>query len=386
MRVKAANYISCILLIAALVPIVYFSYVAFESAGYFASDIAVVSVILIAVFLFVNHLLHVILHETGHLLFGLCVGYRPYSFGVGPFVFRRGKIDFKLKNHSGSCVMVPRSADKFYKKNFVYLLGGTVFSLILAVASALAMFLPMGLKDTSYLFLASGFPVHAYLFVKNILPYSSLTAESDGAKMLGILRKTPAMRINLKLFSVQCLLMSGVRPRDIDPELLFDIPVVADNSPERILMEDYRYLYHLDRGDGEKAIKSSDFIEQFLPEVDRFYYQALLADVYFTAVRFKKDFDRAKEMYDEELFDYVRAERNIVNLRIRMSYELYIENKPKFALATGRDAADLGKDFIMKGVVPLEEELIADMAKEADERREKFDQEVAMDTMTEYRG
>ncbi len=56
--------------------------------------------------------LQIILHEAGHLLFGLLTGYRFSSFRIGSFmwILQDGKIRFKrfsLAGTGGQCLLLP---------------------------------------------------------------------------------------------------------------------------------------------------------------------------------------------------------------------------------------------------------------------------------------
>ena len=83
--------------------------------------------------------LGIILHELGHLFFGLLTGYKFTSLRLGPFVWYKedGRIRFGASASlvAGQCLMEP--AEDFAKFRFLlYNLGGPLFNL----ASALIFF------------------------------------------------------------------------------------------------------------------------------------------------------------------------------------------------------------------------------------------------------
>lgn len=372
-------------LLLALAALIAFSYLKISAVGYFKSDDLVVSIILIVVFIVCWHFIHIVWHELGHLFFGLMSKFRCYSFSIGCFTIRRTGISLTLKNHYGSCVMIPKTADCFYRHCFTMLLGGILFSLALFAAGGIFMYVPMGLSKYAYLFMAMCFPVSGYIFAKNILPFSSVSAESDGAKLSGILHKSAEMQLGMKLFTIQCMLIAGTDPRNIPREMYFDVPVVPDNMTERILLEDYRYLYYLDTEDYDNIVKSAAFLQEALDDVDEYYYKSLLSDIFFCALYVEKNTEKAEAMYDR-VYEFIQADKNISNLRIRMCHELYAEKKPKIALMTGRDALALADDFIISGIVPLEKRLIAKMTQEAEQQREEERKLINPNTFTEYQG
>jgi len=86
-------------------------------------------------------LAQIIIHEAGHLVFGLFGGYRFRSFRVGSFMLIREGDKLKLRRMSlagtaGQCLMTPPA----YTENFpvtLYNLGGSLMNLITAVIFAL---------------------------------------------------------------------------------------------------------------------------------------------------------------------------------------------------------------------------------------------------------
>lgn len=385
-RTKTINYLCVVFLVLLLVPLIWATYVYFDRAGVFGQDVLIVNILLIIVFYVINRMIYIIVHELGHLIFGLCAGFRPYSFSIGPIILRKGGLGFSLKSQYGSCVMYPVNMRNFYRKDFWYLFGGSLFSLLGAGAGALFLFYPaLGLNQASYLFLSLWFLVFTYGFFREVLPYADRVSESDGAKMLGILRKSPDMQMNLKLFSIQCELIAGVRPKDFQKEMLFDTPVLPDNSTPRLLMENYRYLYYVDRGEIESAVKSMDFIETYAKEAEPCYYAALMSDVYFTTLYYKRDLEKADRLFDD-VADYLKAERNIVNLRIEMCRELYAEKNPKHAVTIAKNALAMKRDYPLKGIAEFEDTLIRQMLTDAEQERDREIRALKRDTLTEYRG
>ena len=79
--------------------------------------------------------LQIVIHEGGHLLFGLLSGYRFLSFRVGSFMWIRqeGKLRFKrlsLAGTGGQCLMDPPDLVDGTLPVGLYNLGGSILNLI----------------------------------------------------------------------------------------------------------------------------------------------------------------------------------------------------------------------------------------------------------------
>lgn len=82
--------------------------------------------------------LQIIVHEGGHLIFGLLSGYRFLSFRIGRFMIiqKDGKLHFKkyfLAGTSGQCLMAPPDYQNGNYPSTLYHMGGTIANLIFTV-------------------------------------------------------------------------------------------------------------------------------------------------------------------------------------------------------------------------------------------------------------
>ncbi|MBQ0012483.1 MAG: M50 family metallopeptidase [Clostridiales bacterium] len=90
------------------------------------------------IYMYVAFALQLILHEAGHLVFGLMTGYRFGSFRIFSFIWLRkdGKITFKRMNVAGTggqCLMMPPDLVNGKVPYVFYNLGGALINLILSV-------------------------------------------------------------------------------------------------------------------------------------------------------------------------------------------------------------------------------------------------------------
>ena len=83
-------------------------------------------------------LIHIILHETGHLIFGLFTGYQFSSFRVFNLMWQKdldGKIrfyNFSLAGTGGQCIMSPPEIKNGKMPFFWYNIGGVLMNFLFA--------------------------------------------------------------------------------------------------------------------------------------------------------------------------------------------------------------------------------------------------------------
>lgn len=101
--------------------------------------------------------LQTILHEAGHLVFGLASGYRFVSFRIGSLMWQKdgGKLRFcrfQLAGTGGQCLMAPPDLTNGKMPCKLYNLGGALMNLIAAAQdeAAAARFLQAFEKQTKH--------------------------------------------------------------------------------------------------------------------------------------------------------------------------------------------------------------------------------------------
>lgn len=106
---------------------------AFEEYSSIMKTTFLMAIMLLEIYLGI--FLQIILHETGHLIFGLLTGYRFCSFRIMNFMWIKtnGKIKFKklsLVGTGGQCLMVPPDRDNDNIPVVLYNIGGVLVNLI----------------------------------------------------------------------------------------------------------------------------------------------------------------------------------------------------------------------------------------------------------------
>ena len=140
----------------------------------------------------------IILHEGGHLVFGLITGYRFSSFRIGSLMLVRASGKLKLKRHSlagtgGQCLLTPPEMKDGKMPHALYNLGGVISNLTFAAA-----FAALAYATHSQVYLCSLFVVVAVinltLGISNGIPLSTGAVDNDGKNALSLGKNPDAMR------------------------------------------------------------------------------------------------------------------------------------------------------------------------------------------------
>lgn len=110
-----------------------------------ARMIVIGKIVLAILFAMLCGILHVILHEAGHLLCGLATGYRMLSFRIFKYTWVHDTHGWHGKKYHvagtlGQCIMVP--TDRITDHNipyFWYNLGGVLMNLIVAATAGILL-------------------------------------------------------------------------------------------------------------------------------------------------------------------------------------------------------------------------------------------------------
>ena len=182
----------------------------------------------VLVSLYVAMMLQVIIHEAGHLVFGLLSGYRFSSFRIFNFMWMResdGKIHlkrFSLAGTGGQCLMAPPDMKDGKMPVVLYNLGGSLLNFI---SSAALLPLLIAFNSVPYLgtllrlFVLLGFA----LGLINWLPIKTSTVNTDGHNAIMLHGSREAMHAFWAQMKVNELQSLGVRISDM-PEELFYVP------------------------------------------------------------------------------------------------------------------------------------------------------------------
>lgn len=179
------------------------------------------------VFLYLSWFLHIVIHESGHLVFGLLSGYTFSSFRVGSSMLLKenGKLvhrKLKIAGTGGQCLMVPPEMVDGKYPVVLYNLGGSIMNMIV---SALFLGLYFLADKSGYLALFCFMMIAMGLItgLSNGIPLHTNTVDNDGYNAISLGKSKEAMRAFWIQMKVNEQLSKGLRVKDM-PEEWFEVP------------------------------------------------------------------------------------------------------------------------------------------------------------------
>ena len=195
----------------------------------------------------------VLVHELGHLLFGLFSGMRPVSFMICGMCISAKGVRFVGSKTAGMTAMYPKNGKNVRKKALALSFGGAAFGLLLGGA-LLAIYFAFPYHPALLFFALLAIFV-VYESVRALIPVELAAGKTDGAVIRGILKRSSEEEIMLRVLTAQGILFEGIFT-EIPRELLYDVPVVREDLPARRALLALRVQYELAHQNTENAQKN----------------------------------------------------------------------------------------------------------------------------------
>lgn len=212
----------------------------------------------------------VLVHEFGHILFGLAAGMRPVAVKVGYFsVSRRGIRFAGRSNVDGVSAMRPVGGRHMRVRFALVTLGGAFCNLVYAIVFlTLWLVLP---PAPALLFFALFAPLNFYEGIAALLPAELPAGRTDGAIFIGLIGRKPFAEVMLAVLSAQGTLARGSFA-DLPRSLLFETPVTREDELPFIALTQLRWQYLFLAGDDAGAAEQLRRLEgliDYLPPDSR---------------------------------------------------------------------------------------------------------------------
>lgn len=204
------------------------------------------------------YFMQIVIHEAGHLVFGLMSGYRFVSFNVMGFVWQRGDDGrihtgtMQIAGAGGQCMMAPPEYNGGDFPFTLYNLGGVLANLITAALCALlAWLIPV---NALRILLFTQTVVGVALAVMNGVPFTTAAIQNDGKNLICIRRNVHARRSLWVQLAMAAELARGVRLRDMPEEWFRPFPEEAMDDALVCTMAVQNTCRLMDAGDFPAAL------------------------------------------------------------------------------------------------------------------------------------
>lgn len=195
-----------------------------------------------------SYFVHIIIHEAGHLLFGLLSGYRFLSFRIASFMWQRSSrgisfYRFSIPGTGGQCLMAPPVYREDGFPFVLYNLGGSLTNLLSALlvyGFMRSMERGTGLRLALIIFVVLGI----FTALTNAIPIRAGMIVNDGYNILSMRRERAARRAFWIQLAVQEALVDGTRLREM-PAAWFELPTQKEMENHMISYLAVIYLQRL---------------------------------------------------------------------------------------------------------------------------------------------
>lgn len=300
--------------------------------------------------------LHIIVHEGGHLVGGLLTGYRFVSFRIfsltllrrdGRYIMRR----FNIPGTGGQCIMLPPEGDAA-KVPFVIYNAAGVAANILLTAAAVPYFFIHSADSGMFAFLLALFIVIAGLWtaIINGIPMKINGMYNDAGNIRLMLRDMQVRRHFVLQLRAHALCQNGMRPKDF-PQEWFNIPDSGEGYGLINAVTDmFAVAREIDRADYSRAHTMLTAIRDRCTTLPDMYEKEIDCDLAFTSLMLGYE-DEARTLLTPDLTAYIRRTASYSSSKPRLlcAIALHLEHDSQKAATILHDTETHRDRYIMRG-------------------------------------
>ena len=282
------------------------------------------------IIMYIASFVQTIIHESGHLIFGLITGYKFVSFRIGHFMFikEKGRLKIKLYNvvgTAGQCLMMPPQWNEKIPYR-LYNLGGCIMNAATALF-ALAAYFAAGAEGFFALCMAMLAVMGLSMALTNGIPMRVGGISNDGMNAALLGKKENTLRVFWLQLYVNGLIAKGERYRNM-PREWFRLPEGEELSdPICCAMGVMLYNFCFDMHEFDEAEQTINYMLNApgLLDVEK---NELLCELLFLRVLRGAPKEEIDSLLTPKLDKYIKATANYVSRR-RLAYAyqlLYLKN------------------------------------------------------------
>lgn len=292
--------------------------------------------ILILIMFFLSNYLCAIIHESGHLIFGLISGFRFISFRIGSTIFLKDQKSNKIKKKKyfmagtgGQCILdTPKDETK--KPFILYNLGGVFLNLIFAVINGVIyIFVKELIIGYFFLFMMLQ---NILMIILNGIPLRSNYIDNDGYNTKQISKSNLAKEAFYAQIKITKSTTNNIRLKDMDESFfLFDQELTEKNSMVSTIK-----LFRIERLiDEHKYLEAIEDLKLLLNDdtLAGIYQNTVKSDLIFCYLVTNNQ-ELAKKYIDKGFKNMLKMKMPVPNMiRYKYTYYLLLENDVEKASA-----------------------------------------------------
>lgn len=320
--------------------------------------------------LYIVIFLQMLIHEAGHLIFGLLTGYKFCSFRIMSFMWikQNGKIKFKrlsLAGTGGQCLMVPPEMIDGKLPVVLYNLGGSIMNIIAGVICFGLYFLFANIPILSMIMMMLTVIGLAFALMNGV-PMRMGLIDNDGYNALSLGKNANALRAFWVQFKINEQLSNGIRLKDM-PQEWFTVP--ADHEMKNSLIA-ATGVFACNRLMDEQRFDEADKLMAHLLETDSsivgLHRNLMICDRMYCEMISSNRQDVLEHMLTKEQQKFMQSMKNYPSvLRTQYVYALLSENDTAKAETIKTQFEKQAKTYPYPADVQSEWELMETASKKA---------------------
>ena len=308
-------------------------------------------------------LLQTVIHEAGHLVFGLATGYQFVSFRIhnrmwmkkdGKLLYRR----MSLAGTGGQCLMSPPDLKDGKIPFLLYNFGGAIMNVIASVIFIIVSFLFPAVSFFRVLFRILALIGIAFAFMNGV-PLHLGPADNDGSNAFALMRNQESVRSFWIQLKANAMSAEGKRLREM-PDEWFSVP--DDRSMNNSMTASIGVLACSRLMDEHRFAEADELMEHMLSIDSRIMplHRCLMTcDRIFLELIGRNDPDQLRSLLTEEQEKMMKASETVPSvLRTEYAYALLAEHDTDKARKIEKKFAEISSDYPYSGELSEEMEFM----------------------------
>lgn len=299
---------------------------AFDS-GASALDVVFI-MLLVAIFFILSFIIHIVVHEAGHMLAAMARGWKFLSFMTMGVVLSRRDGRFRLSRFSmagaaGQCLMLPPEDGDTPFGIALYNAGGVLANILLTVLASVVMFMPSAHHSVATtVFLLCIIISGLYLIVMNGIPNKLAGLPNDGLNMLNLHKDEFSTMVFLRSMRLIGYLMQNDTSRIESMAYMCDGRNINFGNPIHVmaLSTDLSMaMIHMDFNKADDIMRS---IEPHMDRMVKIYRNELTMErIYLTLIRPHSHEDISR-ILNKPVLKYMQVQSVFRPSALRVQYAL----------------------------------------------------------------
>lgn len=295
------------------------------------------TMVLLMIAIYAALLLQIVIHEAGHLVFGLLSGYQFSSFRIASLMVMKVDGKWKLRKFSlpgtgGQCLMSPPDLVDGKMPVVLYNLGGCIMNMIAAGIFAVIAYFAQG-NDIIFIFSVCMVVIGLATAVTNGIPLMVGPVSNDGGNALSLGKNPKAMQAFWLQLKISELQTKGVRLKDMPAEW-FSVP--ADEDMDNVVVAATAVFYANWLMDQMRLEEAAEYIDTLLAKetaVLGVYKSLLICDRIYCELVVKKNTSEAIYLHNKEYEKFAKQMKKFPSvLRTEYVYALIAEKDENKAI------------------------------------------------------